>query len=298
MGIYDRDYYRNEGPSYLGSLMPSGIVCKWLIGLNVGFFLLQMVTRNWPGGGIQEWLWLQPNLVLEGQIWRLLTYAFLHDTTTLFHLLFNMLFLWWFGSDLEALYGPREFAFFYLTSAVIGGLGHVVYHVMQGSTHVPCLGASGAVSALLVLCALHFPTRIIWLFLFLPVPIWLLAVFHVVGDAFELLGGRHTTTAVSVHLAGAAFAALYYQFHLHLSGVLDLFKRRRYRAKPNLRIYQPESDKEPVSVPVGGPDLDEHLEAKLDAVLEKVARFGQASLTDNERKILLRASEIYKRRRT
>jgi hypothetical protein len=43
---------------------------------------------------------------------------------------------------------------------------------------------------------------------------------------------------------------------------------------------------------------DEQLEAKLDAVLEKVARSGQASLSEPERQILLRASEIYKRRRT
>ena len=45
-------------------------------------------------------------------------------------------------------------------------------------------------------------------------------------------------------------------------------------------------------------DLDEQLEAKLDAVLEKVARFGQASLTDTERQILFRASEVYRKRRT
>ncbi len=45
-------------------------------------------------------------------------------------------------------------------------------------------------------------------------------------------------------------------------------------------------------------DVDEHLEAKLDAVLEKVARYGQDSLTDSERQILFRASEVYKKRRT
>jgi hypothetical protein len=45
-------------------------------------------------------------------------------------------------------------------------------------------------------------------------------------------------------------------------------------------------------------DLDEQLEAKLDAVLEKVARSGQESLTENERQLLLRASEVYKKKRT
>ena len=57
------------------------------------------------------------------------------------------------------------------------------------------------------------------------------------------------------------------------------------------------------SAPVGvatapKPDVDEHLEAKLDQVLEKVARYGQDSLTDSERQILFRASEVYKRKRS
>ena len=50
--------------------------------------------------------------------------------------------------------------------------------------------------------------------------------------------------------------------------------------------------------PVLGPDVDEQLEAKLDAVLEKVARFGRGSLTEGENQILMRASEIYKKRRS
>ena len=49
---------------------------------------------------------------------RLLSYAFLHDPGDIFHILFNMLFLWWFGSDVEDLYGPREFLSFYLTAAL------------------------------------------------------------------------------------------------------------------------------------------------------------------------------------
>jgi hypothetical protein len=71
-----------------------------------------------------------------------------------------------------------------------------------------------------------------------------------------------------------------------------------------LRLFRPEdadAREEPVSVAAAVPDspgVDEHLEAKLDAVLEKLARAGKESLTDTERQILMRASEIYKRRRT
>jgi hypothetical protein len=49
---------------------------------------------------------------------------------------------------------------------------------------------------------------------------------------------------------------------------------------------------------VASADLDEHLDAKLDAVLEKLSRHGRESLTEKERDILLKASEIYKKKRT
>src|SRR5262249_46211361 len=121
MGIYDREYIR-ERPGFLGSFYERGLMCKWLIGINIVLFLLQLIARNAVRPELERLqgldplttaLWLDPSKVLEGQFWRLLTYAFLHDTTTPLHILFNMLFLWWFGSDVEDLYGPREFLAFY-----------------------------------------------------------------------------------------------------------------------------------------------------------------------------------------
>src|SRR5262245_401598 len=101
MGIYDRDYYRNEGPGFLDSLWPSGLICRWLIGINVAIFILQMLTTSQGGDGIRagssswltDWLTLDTAAVLRGEVWRLLTYAFLHASFG--HILFNMLFLWW-----------------------------------------------------------------------------------------------------------------------------------------------------------------------------------------------------------
>ena len=98
MGIYDRDYYRNEGPSVFDSLIPTGLVCRWLIGINVAVFFLQLMSS-----GVTEWLILDTAKVVDGQVWRLLTFAFLHDPNSISHILFNMLFLWWFGSDVEQL---------------------------------------------------------------------------------------------------------------------------------------------------------------------------------------------------
>jgi hypothetical protein len=213
-----------------------------------------------------------------------------------------MLFLWWFGSDVETLYGPKEFLAFYLVSAVAGGLAFMPWALMQadGVPHI-CLGASGAVTAVMVLFALHYPSRMIYIWFILPVPIWLFVAFQVAQDSFIFLSGVKSKTAVTVHLGGAAFAGLYYLAQWRLLNLLpDLRAWRRQRGRPRLRVYREEPSAAPVSVPAApsAPEVDEHLEAKVDAVLQKVAQFGKDSLTESERQLLLRASEIYRRRRT
>src|SRR5438067_11058786 len=118
MGINERDYVRRGGPSIFGSFVERGTICKWLIGVNVVVFVVQLLTS---GGGDEPFTnALQLNVdkvVFHGEVWRLFTYAFLHDTGDILHIVFNMAFLWWFGSDMEDLYGPREFLIFYLASA-------------------------------------------------------------------------------------------------------------------------------------------------------------------------------------
>jgi membrane associated rhomboid family serine protease len=300
MGIYDREYYRKEGPSLLGSFTDHGKMCKWLIAVNVVVFICQLVTRSNPI--VTDLFELDTVDVLHGQVWRLLSYAFLHSPDDLWHIVFNMLFLWWFGSDVEDLYGPREFLAVYLTSAFLGGVAFVGGSLL-GFPGERCVGASGAVMAVLVLCALHYPRRVIYIFFVLPVPIWLFVLFAVGRDAFTLLSRLPSGTAVTVHLAGAAFAFCYCKFHWRLLDFLPLLRRSRSRRKPRLQLYREEDmpSTEPVAV-ASAPSLrepvDEHLEAKLDAVLEKVARHGRESLTENERQILMRASEIYRRKRT
>src|SRR5690348_15134834 len=115
MGIYDREYYRRDGSSFFSSLAQRGQVCNWLIGINVVVFIAQLVTnRPGPGlGPVTELFILSTPKVMQGEVWRLLTYAFLHDPTIWQHIVFNMLFLYWFGKDVEDLYGPREFLLFY-----------------------------------------------------------------------------------------------------------------------------------------------------------------------------------------
>jgi membrane associated rhomboid family serine protease len=306
MGIYDRDYYRKEGPSYLDLLVPSGAVCKWLIGINLVVFLVQIIIQSqWGVISFQrQWsrfddaLMLQTERVYEGEVWRVLTHAFLHGD--FWHLFFNMLFLWWFGSKLEEWYGAKEFLAFYLTAALAGGAAYMIHGAFSPRVYMsPALGASGAITGLLLLYAFRWPRDVILLMMIVPVPIWLFVVFNIGKDLAGLFE-TDSRVAVAGHLGGAAFAGLYYQFEWHITGLFRGLKNWwKQRRRPKLRIWRPEEGKEPVPVGAGRTsDVDEHLEAKVDAVLEKVARSGQSSLTEQEKQILLRASEIYKKRRT
>ncbi len=309
MGIYDREYYRREGPSFLGSLASQGKACNWLLGLNILCFIIQMLTRPGPevaspgeAGFFTDFLILDTARVLHGEVWRLLTYAFLHDPESIPHIVFNMLFLWWFGRQVEEMVGTREFVLFYLTAALLAGLAYLACALVGLHSAGRVLGASGAVTAVLVLAACCHPRQIIYLFFLLPVPIWAFVVFSVAFDAYQLLqsaGGREVSrVAVSAHLGGAAFGFLYFKLGWRLAGLLPRFGRSR----PRLRLYR-EDDVGfvPASKPAAppGPRLDdEHLEAQVDDILAKVHRVGMEGLTEQERQVLVRASEAIKRRRS
>jgi membrane associated rhomboid family serine protease len=302
MGIYDRDYYRREGPSFLGPLFERGRACTWLIAINIVCFVLQMLTRHKEGAvwvePFTEALWLDPDKVLHGEVWRLLSCAFLHSTTDLLHIIFNMLFLYWFGRQVEEDYGSREFLGFYLLAAVFSSLAYVAATV-AGLHHGVALGASGAVMAVTVLYAIHYPRQVVYLFFVLPVPIWALVVFLVVKDSFGFLGANKGI-GWSAHLGGAAFGFAYSRFHLNLTGWWRSLGggRRRRRAAPSLRLYREEEPPTPVSVATAAPPSDlEALKAEVDLILEKISLVGKENLTERERQVLLRASEALKRRR-
>jgi membrane associated rhomboid family serine protease len=305
MGIYDREYYRREGPGFLGSFSERGAVCKWLIGINIVCFLVQLLTatperldaagRLIPASDpFTNALLLDAGRVWHGEVWRLLTHAFLHDPGDVLHLLFNMVVLWMFGTEVEELYGSREFLLFYLTAAVVGGVAFALANLV-GFNGPKGLGASAAVTAVLVLAAIHFPNRVVYLFFLIPVPLWLLVVCSVGLDAYALLSGARTGVGVAAHLGGAAFGLAYQRLHLRLSGWLPSGRPGR-RVRPRLRLFR-EEDPTPAPVGVAAQGELDRLREEVDQILEKISLVGKENLTESERQTLLRASELLKRRR-
>ena len=324
MGISNRDYIREPsyggegggfgggGGSSFGGGADRAPICKRLIIATIIVFVLQLVvTRSVseaqqqaalrdsaPVSVVGEWFNLDPRAtVFQGQIWRLLTHAFCHSQGEVMHIVMNMLLLWWFGSVLEQMYGSREFLFFYLTAAVIAGLVYLGLALTMGDM-TPAIGASGAVMAVLMLYAIHFPRRKLYMFFVIPVEIRWLVAFYVVYDLYPVLkelGGGHVGDGIahSAHLGGLAFGYLYHKQHWRLDGLWNrlfsggVFSRgtRRggmFKSKPKVRLHQPR---------------EETLGDQVDTILAKISREGEESLTSEERDILTRASREIRDRR-
>lgn len=302
MGIQDRDYYREGSGGFLDAWSRQG-AAVWIIIITSVVFLAQCLTGSPRDSDLIRLGCYDPKLILSGEVWRLLTPMLLH--LDFWHILFNMVVVYFFGSRLEETYGSREFVLFYVLSGLFAHLVYLLIYVVGLAGAAPAIGASGAVTALVVLFAFNFPRQQILLFFVIPMPAWMLGVIIVILDVLRAVGAVNDQTAFVVHLGGALFAALYYQTGLRFS---TLFARGGHsgarRVRPQLRVVpmDPDDTPEPVGAAVENQPrpkeaADENLEAKVDQVLEKVSKYGQESLTPEEREILFKASELYKKRR-
>ena len=157
MGIYDRDYYQEERPGLkLGG--PRLMVTNLVI-INVAIWLVDIVFFS-QNHELSTFLSLKPGLFnAHWHVWELLTYGFAHSPNNILHILFNMFVLWFFGRDVEGIYGKQKFLAFYLTAIVLSGLvGTFLEPILKGNLAI-ILGASGGVTAVLILYIVHFPRR-------------------------------------------------------------------------------------------------------------------------------------------
>jgi membrane associated rhomboid family serine protease len=335
MGLYSRDYARDShGDSGLfGAGTP--MVTRLIVATVIVFVLQVVITRSpspadrraaleqlreTPGferisdeeiesfaaattgnriSVVQEWLEFDPeDALFRGQIWRFVTYAFCHDRFGIWHVVFNMLFLWWFGRQLESMYGPREFLLFYLVAAVAAAALFLSLELLFRHPLTPMVGASGAVMGVLMLYAMHFPRERIYVFWGLfPVEVRWFVAFFVIVDLHPILlelGGTSLGDGVahSAHLGGLLFGFLYRRFDWRLDDLFSRIRRPRFDrwvgSRRKIRLHQP-------SVRAAQP-RGENLDDQVDRLLAKIHDHGEASLTDDEREVLKTASQKYKKR--
>ena len=168
-------------------------VTKTLMLLCTAVFSLQFFVR------LDVWFALWPLASGGFGPWQMVTYAFLHGS--LFHLFFNMLGLWMFGSELERLWGARRYSYFLLAGVLAAAVAQLLVTYLANS-HAPTVGASGGLFALLLAFGMLFPNRVI-MPLFPPIPMKA-RTFVIVFGALELGLGliNYGSVAHFAHLGG------------------------------------------------------------------------------------------------
>ncbi|MFN9436248.1 MAG: rhomboid family intramembrane serine protease [Planctomycetota bacterium] len=283
MGLQDRYYYQEEAPLDWRPSWDQRSAVSLLIIVNAVIFLANaflgrpaedsqgiindlLVLR--ASDATQPWWW-----------WHTLSYAFAHNRENIFHLVFNMMSLFFLGRPVEQRYGTMEFYRIYLLSALFcGALWLARQSIFGGQASV--LGASGAVLCICMLFIFNYPTTTVFL-LFIPMPAWVMGVLIVLLNFFSSTGDG---IAYDVHLFGIAFAAMYFFLRWNFSWVqspADLwYAFRRRLLGPRLKVVRSsEFDRE----------RRDALEA--DRILAKIHESGKDSLTTKEKRFMERYSQ-------
>lgn len=240
------------------------------------------------------------------QPWSILTYMFFHEG--LFHILFNMLFLFWFGQLLHEYLGSRKLANIYILGGLAGALLYVVmYNISPYFSEVVSssrmLGASAGVYAVVVAAATLSPNTTFFLLLLGPVKIKYIAIFYVliafVNSAGENAGGELT------HLGGAALGFIYvYQLQkgkdlgAWIQAIGNFFVNI-FEKKPSVKVtyrkkkpFTTSPDPTPSkSVKSTSGKVEDATQEEIDLILDKIAEKGYDALSKEEKRKLFEFSK-------
>ena len=277
-------------------MLRSGSKLYLLIGINVIVYL----AINIPA--VIEWLFTRSTGVIDYysteylalpaylpkllvRFWTPLTYMFMHDGP--FHILFNMLWLYWIGQIFEEFTGYKRTVGLYLMGGFAGALLYILSYnffpafalELQGSVAV---GASASVMALIVAAATLLPDYTIPIFIIGPVKLKWIAIAYVIFDFLSIVGpnsGREIA-----HLGGALIGFVYIKRlqkgHDWISAITNLFKAGPRLS--NLKVVARNTAKKSPSRP---------RQEDVDRILDKISTSGYESLNKEEKEILFRASK-------
>ncbi len=273
MGLYDRDYtqadfksqYRFSPQLNLPRVTP---VVKWLLIINIVLFISAYSSKTIDAFLIQ-WFSIWPESAGKAlQLWRVITYQFLHSTGRLDHILFNMLGVYFFGTMLEGTWGSRKFLLFYLICGAAGGVIYPVLSLAKILGAAPLIGASGAILGMLAAGAILYPNATVYLYIF-PMRFWVLVVIYGIISILNLFGGINSGGEVA-HLSGMAAGAIY---------VLSDSWREKFKFRYSAGRWEKKIS------------MQRNLQVELDRILEKVHKSGIHSLTFKEKRTLKQATK-------
>lgn len=317
--LYDRPYMRADGDGGGDRWRPSSphpMTTRLLI-ITISVFVLQAVGGNLLGAHtfFRDYFALSFDALNGFKVWTFLSYGFLHGTEGLFHIILNMLGLYFAGRIVEPILGSRAFLLFYLSAILLGGLTWLLTSMIVGNNmgFLPfaLMGASAGVIAVVAFFCMKFPNQPITMLLFFVIPVtikpkWLL-VFLLVTEGLSFLGeltGRGglfgSNIAHSAHLGG--ILAAYLMFSMGSQGASAFgFGGDGSGGGKGISIEPPRwfkkrvtrsTDHQKYKVNVTSRDA---MQQEVDRILDKINKDGFGSLTLAEKETLDKARDFLKR---
>ena len=229
--------------------------------------------------------------------WTIITYAFVHDWTGILHILFNMLFLYWFGKLFVEYLGSDKLIAVYFLGALAGAIAYlIVYNVIPYyEARIPgggMVGASAAVYAIVVATATLLPDYTFFLLFLGPVRIKYIAAFYIVLSFLGSVGANEGGNVA--HLGGALIGFVYIKqlqagvnWGSWITAVIEWCKGL-FSAKPKVKVtYRKEAT---ASAKKAG-KTSTVSQDEIDTILDKISDGGYESLTKEEKEKLFNASK-------
>lgn len=264
-------YYSRK--SFVSGSIASSVTAKLII-VNVIVFVFQLLFLN----RFIVYLGLVPALAVgKLWLWQFVTYMFLHGG--FFHIFFNMLVLWMFGTEIENYWGSSEFLRYYFVTGIGAGITNCVFALHSS---IPTIGASGAIFGLLLAYGLAYPDRYIYLYFLIPIKAKYLVLILGAIELLAVANPQGDGVARFAHLGGLLFGYIYLKKErLVYEARRALARGTQKRTFKVLRFRDEEEAKE---------------REKVDMILDKINKEGIDSLTNEERDFLRKAGD--RRRQT
>ena len=302
--LYDRSYMRSSRET-TPPIERASAVTILLVATIFIFVLEQIINVSFPGSSgesnifIRKWFALSAGNFKELKVWTVVSYAFLHSSSTIWHILGNMLGLFFIGRIVEPLLGKRSFFILYFSGAIIGGLTFVFFHLNDLRSVV---GASAAVAALLAFFCMRFPERQVTLLLFFIIPLnvkpkWIFWGFLGISTYLLLSSELQGINSVahSAHLGGFLTGAVYYRYIYSRNAFSSSTFGQTKIEVPNWFKRRKKVESQ-ISYQVNRPTQNHNeLQKEVDRILDKINASGFSSLNDAEKAILDKAKKILSR---
>ena len=262
-------------------------VVERIIYINVLFFLITVLFTSF----ITSWFALPTSLNdFLSKPWTLITYAFIHER--LFHILSNLLILYYIGNLFLDFHTKKQFLNFYFLGIIVGGFAFLVNYYLTEKSGAPLGGASAAVTAIFVAITTKIPRYSLRLRFIGSVELWVLAAIWVSLSILQLV--NVDKGGAIAHLSGAIFGFVYSKqlekgndIGKWFENIIDFFSNvfKPKKNTSNLKTVYKSKSKTKTD------EVSKTKQRKIDDILDKISKSGYESLTQEEKDFLFRAGK-------